>query len=67
LIPGVFLLLSKLARAEGKPHLRIFSRVFSRDIVLGCLAASVLVIAYFAISKSILAIEFSPNLFERFP
>jgi hypothetical protein len=65
LIVSIISLLSKLVRARGRPLLADLGNIFP-DLVLLCLAGAVLMMAYFTISRAVLALEFR-NLFGRFP
>jgi hypothetical protein len=61
------MLLSKLVRTGGKPRFVILGKVFGSDLALACLAAAMLAIFYFTISRSVLALESSQNIFGRIP
>jgi hypothetical protein len=58
---------SKLFGVMGKPRSAVPRKIFRSDLILVCLAGAVLVVAYFTVTRSILALEFSQALFERIP
>lgn len=67
MIPSFLLLLSKLVRRKSKQRFAILGKIFSRDLVLAYVAGVVLVVAYFTVTRSILALEFSQEFVGRVP